>query len=68
MSWPATDFELEIQNTLDRYEAALRRIVELGEDASSSRRDLLQAFKIADEALNPPTDNAGHGPGEKPKP
>ncbi len=26
MSWPGTDFELEIQNELDRYRRALERI------------------------------------------
>lgn len=35
----------------DRYETALRRIVEIGEDASSNTRDLRHAFKIADDAL-----------------
>ena len=39
---------------LDRYKTALERIVELGEDATSNRRDLMRAFKIADDALQPP--------------
>lgn len=53
VSWPSTDFELEIQNELDRYKAALERILEIGEDATSTTADWCQAFKIADEALNP---------------
>lgn len=31
MSWPSTDFELEIQNELDRYKKALGLIAELGD-------------------------------------
>ncbi len=54
MSWPSTDFELEIQNELDRYKAALERILEIGEDATDTD-DVLRVFKIADEALNPET-------------
>lgn len=53
MSWPSTDFECEIQDELDRYKHALERIVAIGEDENSDTRDMLRAFKIADEALNP---------------
>lgn len=56
MSWPGTDFEVEIQNELDRYKAALERIVEIGEDATDTD-DVLRVFKIADEALNPKADD-----------
>ena len=45
MSWPS--------NELDRYKAALERIVEISEDAASIDEDFMQVFKIADEALNP---------------
>jgi hypothetical protein len=40
------------EDTRDRYEKALRKIVELGEDPASEPLDLMQAFKIADDALN----------------
>lgn len=53
MSWPGTDFELEIQNELDRYKTALEHIVEIGEDPTTTVGDAFRAFKIADEALNP---------------
>lgn len=43
----------EQDDVIERLRGALERIVELGEDESSDTDDLLRAFKIADDALNP---------------